>query len=81
MNIREELEAKTLLYWRISQLANGYTQEDRMSVGTAIEVCASLIATTDPNRPVCKLAQLLMNDVIYEEPRVYSQSSTILQLK
>lgn len=60
---REELEQKTLAYWKLSQIWNGRRQVE-VTTGDAMEMCSTILARTSIYRPVFHSVDGLLQEII-----------------
>jgi len=64
MTSSEELQGKTLTYWRLSSLVRGKHDMD-ISCGQALEICNAIYYETAPDRPIRKLINNIQNAIIH----------------
>ncbi len=69
MSIVEELNQKTLAYWKLSSIWNRRIQVD-VETGTALEICSEVLETTNYHRPIAKRFDSLLDELIKGEGRI-----------
>lgn len=73
------VERKTSAFWFISSIRRGRVVGG-LNIGQAIQGCNELLDTLNPNRPLHRQADLLLQEIISDEDLPVTQSSRVLAL-
>ena len=75
--IAQDLEQKTRAYWKVSQAWNGVSPTE-MPFERANKLCNKALLYTNPSRPVAKLTERLLQELIQNEASPLPEASQLL---
>lgn len=77
--LSDELAAKTLQYWRISQQWNGVS-DSNVATDKALDIFSTIIYGTNQVRPIVRRVEILRADVIRGEGSPPQPNSSLILL-